>query len=57
MEKTVNITITLPDGYTGAEYDEETHMVNFIKEEYPVLSFKDAVKKIRWQVCIFSRYI
>lgn len=47
MEKTVNITITLPDGYTGAEYDEETHMVNFTKEEeYPVLSFEDALKKL-----------
>lgn len=47
MEKTVNITIKLPEGYTGAEYDEETHMVNFTKEEeYPVLSFKDALKKL-----------
>ena len=53
MEKTVNITITLPDGYTGAEYDEETHMVNFIKEEYPVLSFKDAVKKLDGKYVFF----
>lgn len=47
MEKTVNITIKLPDGYSGAEYNEETHMVNFTKEEeYPVLSFEDALKKL-----------
>ena len=47
MEKTVNITVKLPDGYSGAKYDEETHVVNFIREEkYPVLSFEDALKDL-----------
>lgn len=43
MEKTVNITIKLPEGYSGAEYDEETHNLRFIKDEYPVLNFADAL--------------
>lgn len=44
MEKTVNITITLPEGYSGARYDKETQSVCFIKDEYAVFDFKRALE-------------
>lgn len=44
MEKTVNITIKLPEGYSGAEYDEETMSVRLIKDEYAVFDFKRALE-------------
>lgn len=44
MEKTVNITITLPEGYSGAKYDKETKSVCFIKDEYAVFDFKRALE-------------
>lgn len=54
MEKTVHITIKLPDGYSGAKYDEETHVVNFIRDEkYPVLSFEDALKDLNGETVYF----
>lgn len=43
-EKTVNITITLPEGYSSAKYDKETQSVCFIKDEYTVFDFKRALE-------------